>query len=176
MVIRPLQPGDEEGVIQTIRAVYDEFGFLWDPEGYHADLYNLQTHFQPPHQFWVAVDPTGQVQGTIGLEIFDPIPGPPGTTVLDQEGHQRIAGCDAELVRLYVHPKARRQGLGQKLTQTVVDHARQNHVKRLEIWSDVVFTEAHRLYARFGAVQIGHRKETDPEEFEEYGLMIELES
>src|ERR1700730_17478312 len=107
MIIRLATAADSTAAAGVVEAVYAEYGFVWDPEGCQADLYDLGTHYlDRGHLVWVAADGIG-VQGVIGLKLFDPVPGPVGSAVV-VEGAVRLAGCDAALARLYVHPRARR--------------------------------------------------------------------
>src|SRR5262249_23477424 len=154
IVIRPATAADTDGAVLVVRAVYDEYGFIWEPAGYHADLYDLQGRYlDRGHGFWVAEQPGGTIAGTVALECFDPLPGVPGT-VMEIDDALRLAGCDCALERLYVHPEARRQGIGAALVETVLEEARRRGRQCLEIWSDKRFGDAHRLYVRFGAVPI----------------------
>lgn len=56
----------------------------------------------------------------------------------------------AELKSLYVAAAARRRGLGERLTRLVEDAARRLGHRRIELWSDTRFIDAHRLYERLG--------------------------
>jgi putative acetyltransferase len=172
--IRPATAGDTEGVVGVIQAVYEEYGFAWDAAGYHADLYDLRSYyFDRGHRFWVAEQANGQIAGTAALELIDPLPGTPGTAAV-VEGTVRLTGCDCALERLYVHPAARRLGIGASLLQTALEEARRHGRRCLEIWSDKRFREAHRLYARFGAEVVADRICHDPDESPEWGLVIRL--
>jgi putative acetyltransferase len=152
VAIRPATVADGERVVEVIHAVYVEYGFTWDPAQYHADLYDLQGHYlDRGHAFWVAQHEDGAIVGTVALELFDVVPGSPGTAV-EIRNTIRLGGCDCSLERLYVHPTARRQGVGRALMETVLREARQRARRHLEIWSDKRFLEAHRLYQKFGAV------------------------
>lgn len=172
--IRPATAADVEAVIRVIRAVYDEYGFTWDPAGYHADLYDLQHHYlDRGHAFWVAQQEDSAIIGTVALECFDPLPGAPGTA-LTIENTVRLGGCDCALQRLYVHPQARRQGTGSMLVNTVIKDAGQRGRRHLEIWSDKRFRDAHRLYGKFGAVPVAERICDDPDESPEWGMLLRL--
>ncbi len=59
----------------------------------------------------------------------------------------------AELKSLYVSPVARRRGLGKQLTDLVEDAARRLGFRRMELWTDTRFADAHRLYERLGYVR-----------------------
>lgn len=155
-----------------IRTVYDEYSFTWDPEGYHADLYDIAGHYESVgHRFFVAETDHGIV-GTAILERFpSAIPGPAGDLVR-HEGRFRIGGADCSLERLYVHPTARNQGVGAALLEKVITEAIADERKMLEIWSDKRFEDAHRLYGRFNAKVVADRICHDPDESPEWGLSI----
>jgi putative acetyltransferase len=171
--VRRAVAADSPGVVRVIRAVYDEYRFIWDPDDYHADLYDLQGHYlDPGHAFWVA-EGEGEIVGTVALELFDPVPGTPAK-VAELEGVIRLCGCDCSLERLYVHPDARRRGAGALLLETVVREARVRGRRRMEIWSDKRFQDAHRLYQRLGAIQIADRVCHDPDQSPEWGLLLTL--
>mgnify|MGYP002387794192 FL=1 len=76
--------------------------------------------------------------------------------------------------RLYVHPEARKAGIGQALMRTVTGEAKSAGKRTMEIWSDKRFEAAHRLYQRFGAEVIADRICDDPDESPEWGLLIRL--
>jgi GNAT superfamily N-acetyltransferase len=155
-------------VVHVIKIVYDEYGFGWYPDGYHADLYALDAaYWQQGDEFYVAyLD--GQPVGTVAVEFFPQIP------VGVQEPLVRIAGCDCSLERLYVLPSARGTGIGRRLTEHVMQRARERGATRMEIWSDVLFEAAHRLYERLGAVQVSERLCDDPLQSPEVGLVLKL--
>jgi len=174
IVIRPADNRDVSGVVNVIHAVFDEYSFTWDAADYHADLYDLETHYTAKgHTFFVA-EVEGNVVGTIALERFDLIPGEFGrlTTI---DGFVRVSGCDCSLERMYVHPAARRCGAGGALIQHIVSIAKVENRRAMEVWSDKRFVDAHRLYGSFGAKAVGERICHDPDLSPEWGLMIQLE-
>jgi putative acetyltransferase len=75
---------------------------------------------------------------------------------------------------MYVHPEARRQGIGAALIDQVVSTAKSENRAAMELWSDKRFVDAHRLYQRFGAKVVGQRICHDPDQSPEWGLMIDL--
>lgn len=172
--IRLASDRDSQAAVEVVRAVYDEYGFGWFPETYHADLYALDRHYADRGDlFWIAESPEGAALATVSLEwLKPPIPGTDGITVVDD--YPRIAGADCALNRLYVLPSARSMGLGRAMVQTVVDAARAGGCRRMELWSDKRFEAAHHLYERFGGVVLGDRICHDPEQSPEYGLRINL--
>lgn len=165
---------DSPAVCEVIKAVYDEYGFTWDPETYHADLYDLDGFYLGRGDlFWVA-ETDGRIVGTVALEFFEAIPGEVGAVVELADGLPRVGGTDCSLERLYVHPAARRSGVGSALVRHVLDEARRRGHSCLEMWSDKRFGDAHRLYGRFGAEVVGDRICDDPDVSPEWGLIVRL--
>ena len=166
-------PEDSLAAAEVVKACYDEYGFTWEPGGYHADLYDLQTHYLGlGDPFWVC-EVAGQIVATCALELFDLVPGLVGQTSL-YKGKVRAAGTDCSLERLYVHPNGRRMGIGAALFELTVAEARHRGRQAMEIWSDKEFEDAHRLYQRYGAIVIGERICDDPDAAEEWGLVLDL--
>ena len=159
-------------VVRVIRAVYDEYSFPWEPEGYHADLYDLETHYDQEGDFFYVAELNGEVIGTAALEVFPPVPG--ASSVESIEGYWRVSGADCSLERLYVHPDYRRVGAGRALLDHVIEQATNLNRARMELWSDKKFLEAHRLYEGYGAVVVGERLCDDPDQSPEWGLRIDL--
>lgn len=172
MNIRIATGADERAIQTLIRQVYDEFGFGWDPDGYHADIYNLESHFALPNRFWVAEE-AGRIIGCIGVEVFDPLPGE-YKQIFDTGRLLRIGQADSELVRLYTYPEARGRGIGRQLAEVCIEHARHHGCRLMEIWSDFNLVDAHRLYTKLGAELIGERICAPPDEAPEHGFALEL--
>ncbi len=173
ILIRLASNSDIHGVVGVIKTVYDEFGFSWHPEGYHADLYDLDAFYSLEHSPFFVAESEGQILGTVALELFNPIPGE-RAKLGQHEDRVRILGSDCSLERLYVHPNGRRKGIGKALTNHVIQLAKQRGRTLMEIWSDKAFVDAHRLYERFGAKLVGERLCHDPDQSPEWGMAIPL--
>jgi GNAT superfamily N-acetyltransferase len=65
-------------------------------------------------------------------------------------GIRPLADRVAELKSLYVAAPARRGGLGRRLVRRAERWARERGARRIELWSDTRFLDAHRLYQRLG--------------------------
>lgn len=172
MVIRPYSAGDREGVVGAVKAVYDEYGFQWDPEGYHADLYDVPSHYE--HGAFLVAEVEGTIVGTAALHLFEALPNDAATICCD--GMLRVGGADCSMERLYVRKEHRRKGIGRALCQACIQAAKQSSRRRMEIWSDKRFHEAHQLYRSLGAVLVGERICHDPEQSPEWGFALGLEA
>jgi phosphinothricin acetyltransferase len=64
-------------------------------------------HREPERPLWVSVDADGAISGWVSLSNF----------------HPRAAYAPTAEISVYVHPSARRQGLGRTLVQHAIDHA-----------------------------------------------------
>ena len=144
--VRRAHSEDSPAAAAVVRAVYEEFGFTWDEDGYHADLRDVDRSYAA---FFVA-ELAGRIVGTAGLTN------------------------QGSLERLYVLREARGSGAGSALLRAVADEARRRGHAQLEIWSDKRFTDAHRLYERHGERVVGERVHDDPDASREWGLVLEL--
>jgi GNAT superfamily N-acetyltransferase len=152
--VRRATAADSAAAANVVRAVYDEHGFVWDADGYHADLTDVEAY----DGFWVAETDGAVVVGCAGLLL----------------GPGSLPGTDCSLERLYVLPGARRGGVGAALCAAVVEEARRRGRRRLEIWTDKRFEAAHRLYLRLGAELAGERVADDPDRSPEWGFVLAL--
>ena len=101
-------------------------------------------------EFWV-VERGGEIVATVAVKL--------------------LPGDAAELKTLYVHKSLRRQGWGRRLSEMVIEYARAQGRKRLILWSDTRFTDAHRLYLNMGFRQLdGARDLQDSNNSWEYGF------
>lgn len=129
-------------VIELIHRVFDEYGFIWDPEDEFWDLLGDEYPYTPPQgQLWVMRNEAGTVVGSIAVELLD-------------DGA-------AELHRLYLDAELRGRGLGWALLRSGEQWAAQAGCERVVLWSDTRFADAHRLYERGGYERTGERSLTD---------------
>ncbi len=171
--IRVADNRDVDGVVRVIRSVFEEYSFTWEEGGYHADLYDIEGHYDANGDSFFVAEMDGEIVGTVALGRFPRIEGLAGD-LTEVDGFVRVQGCDSDLNRLYVHASARRFGLGHCLMSHVVSTARAEGRQALEIWSDKRFVDAHRLYGRFGARVVGDRICHDPDQSPEWGLIVTL--
>ncbi len=144
-----------DGPWRVVSAVFDEYGFPFTESGYDADLLRPHEHYDGiGGWFAVAEDQAGEVVGCVGLTD-------------EGDGH-------FELHRLYVLARARRSGTGNALVQWVLDLARERGAREVELFSDVHFEDAHRLYRRLGFRNHRFRYAPDPWQSRELGFILRL--
>ena len=143
-----------DGPARVVEGVFREFGFTWEPLGYHYDVLFPEEAYAPPNRFFDVAVVDGDVVGTVG-------------GVLDGEV--------AELKRLYLPKALRGQGVGRALLARFVAWARERGATRAILWSDKRFTDAHRLYEAAGFRVMGDRIcPGDPDQSDEFGYSLPL--
>lgn len=153
MVIRPATAVDAPAVIDLIGAVYAEYGFQFDAATETPDLLDFESTFAGG-AFFVGTA-AGEIIGSVGLERVD-----------EQTG---------ELVRLYLDARFRGLGYGRRLLETAVDWAHAHAIRRIFLWTDTRFQDAHRLYRRAGFYQRGIRRVNDVNDTVEYEFIRDLQ-
>jgi GNAT superfamily N-acetyltransferase len=128
---------DVPGIVALIGRVYTEYGFAYDPDVEVPDLLGFDAHYAPPRGAFFVVRGSGQIVGSVGVELVD--------------------AHTAELHRLYLDVKLRGRGTGRALTETVLAWCRARGIEHVVLWSDTRFDLAHRLYTRMGFVRTGER-------------------
>ena len=133
-MIRSWRPGDP--VMDHIAVIYREFGLVFDPS-FESDLLDVPGTYGAG-AFWVA-EHEGRIVGTAAV----------------------VPNGAARLVkRIYVAPDARRHGLARGLLRRAAAFGR---FGRTELWSDVRFRAAHRLYLSEGFAPGPTRVLADPD-------------
>jgi len=139
---RPATAAVAPEVIELLARIWQEYGFIWEPETEFPDLFRFDTHYVPPRgAFWVVRDDTGRLVGSIGIE--------------------RVDDRTAEIHRLYLDAHLRGRGLGKALVEETLAWCRAESVSRLVLWSDTRFEHSHRLYDRMGFARLGERTVPD---------------
>ena len=153
-LLRPVVLEDVPSILSLIDEVYGEYGCKLDAENEERHLLDPGAYFRADGgEFWV-VEEDGAVRATVAVQLH----------------------TDAsELKSLYVHSSLRRQGWGRKLTNLAIEHARQSGRRRMFLWSDTRFTDAHRLYRSLGFQDCGYREFNDTNDSKEYGFELRFE-
>lgn len=145
-----------DGPWRVVSAVFEEYGFAFAESDYDADLGRPDLHYDGERGwFAVAEDGDGRVVGCVGVT---------------DEG-----GGEFELHRLYVLAEVRRAGTGSSLVKWVLDKVHAREGRRIVLFSDVHFEDAHRLYLRVGFRCNRFRYAPDPWQSREWGFVMDLE-
>ena len=151
--LRPAEPDDLPAILALIGEIFTEYGCTLDAE--HEDTYLLSPgpYFRERGgEFWI-VQQEGTIVATVAVLLYDDA---------------------AELKCLYVRRELRRQGWGRRLTELTMDFARKTGKRRMILWSDTRFGEAHHLYGKMGFTQRGTRELHDSNNTTESGFEISL--
>lgn len=146
MRIRDADEDDADAIV----ALWTEAYAKADPGG-RQEPYALQEYFAVAASgaITVAVDDAGAVVGVVALYP----PGAPGRSV---------AGIgEAELARLAVTGRARRQGIARALVEGCAERSRGLGAEAVALWSRPYQTAAHGLYESLGYRRVPARDEDD---------------
>lgn len=130
--IREARDDDADQLIDLIERCYAEYkGFVLDVDGEAPELRAIATyHAEHGGRFWVA-ESAGRLLACAGL----------------------VAGPEPEVMemkKVYVAKEARQMGLGARLCSLVEAEAMSRRAVAVELWSDIRFEDAHRLYEKRG--------------------------
>ncbi len=155
--IRPYQPGDDEGINRVIKSVFDEYGWLWDPNTENRDTAHIEEYYNGRRGgFWV-LEEGGEIIGTVGIR--------------EREGDL------CTLCRLYLPAAWRGKGHGRSLFHFAIERARERGYRQMEIWSDKTLDVSHIMYRNSGAASLGDRRVFNADygvPYEEWGYLLEL--
>jgi len=133
--VRPARDSDAVAVISLIARVFAEYpGCVLDVEREEPGLKAPASSFD---RFWV-VEEDGEVVGCVGCALGEGV---------------------AELKKLYLDARVRGRGLARRLIELVEDTARAHGARRIELWSDTRFTNAHAVYGRCGYRHTGRTRD-----------------
>jgi len=108
MRIRPASNQDRDAITSLIFSVLQEYGLRPDPATTDADLADVEAnYFAGGGRFDVVVDDDDVIVGSVGLF--------------------RVDRDTCELRKMYLRRDARGQGLGRRLVEHAIDHARRRH-------------------------------------------------
>ena len=133
VIIRAATNQDSERIFALVFGVLSEYGLPPDPETKDADLKDIEGNYiRAGGVFEVIEDRAGNLLGTYGLYP------------LDKE--------TCELRKMYFVPAIRGRGLGRRILERAVEHARRLNYKAIVLETHSALKEAVRLYTRFGFV------------------------
>ena len=148
MRLREAYEGDAAAVAALWTEAYADAG----PEG-RREPYALQEYFAVAASaaITVAIDDAGELVAVAALYP----PGAPGRSV--------AGPGEAELARLAVAGRARRQGIARALIEGCDERARGFGAEAVALWSRPYQTAAHALYESLGYRRVPARDEDDPD-------------
>jgi putative acetyltransferase len=130
-IIRPATNADRERIFELIEPILAEFGLRPDRTSSDSDLNDIEgTYFASGGRFEVVEDNDGSLLGTYG--------------VLPLDRHT------CKLRKMYLVPRARGLGLGRRMLERAVAHARGLGCHTLILETVSVMEDAIRLYTRAG--------------------------
>ena len=138
--IRQIKPEDDAAILSIVRNAFEELGaprtgsVYDDPRTLHLS----HEFLRKDAEYWV-IEKDGEVLGGCG---FYPTEGLPDGM--------------AEIVKLYFSPALRGKGMGRKMLDYIAGRAKEIGYKKLYIESFPQFSNAVRLYERFGFRHIAH--------------------
>ena len=122
---------DGERIRALVFAVLAEYGLQPDAETSESDLKDIEaTYLKPGGVFELVEDERGNLAGTVGL------------CPLDEN--------TCKLRKMYLIPEARGKGLGRRMLERAIEHARRLGFKTIILETVSVMKEAVRLYTRSG--------------------------
>lgn len=146
--VRPAEDADAGAVIDLYRACWGEYhDMVLDTDHEMAHLHRVASHYAAlGGDAWVVVPADGSLSCPVaGSAAFRPVEG----------------GRACELQMVYVMPRARRRGIASFLVRMVQDRIAASGCREMELWSDVRFTDAHRLYKSLGWTQLDETRYVD---------------
>jgi DNA-binding MarR family transcriptional regulator/N-acetylglutamate synthase-like GNAT family acetyltransferase len=132
VVLRDLQPGDLGWMVERHGVLYArEYG--WD-QSFERLVAEIASAFRPGQdRAWIAT-----------------LDGRRAGCVLCVHQDERTA----KLRTLLVEPEARGHGLGGRLVDAVIEHARAQGYEELVLWTNDILTAARRIYERAGFTRV----------------------
>ncbi len=129
--LRPATNADCKPVRNLVFTVLDEYGLKPDPGGTDADLDDIeQSYLARGGVFRVLEEQDGSIIGSYGLYPMEP------------------GVC--ELRKMYLNRGYRSRGLGRRLLEDALNHARQSGFQSVTLETASVLNEAIRLYESYG--------------------------
>jgi putative acetyltransferase len=129
--IRDARNEDESAIREVLDSVLAEYGLSSDPGGTDVDLADIEGNYlKSGGVFRVVLAPGGSILGCAGLF--------------------RLSEDEAELRKMYLLPPARGRGIGRRLLQELLSHARRLGYRRVSLETASVLTEAIALYRSAG--------------------------
>ena len=135
--IRPFEARDQRAARQLIlNGLGEHFGFV--DEALNPDVDDIIAHYISHGHVFLVAEVGATLAGTGALKVED---------------------SEGQIVRASVAPQFRRQGIGRKLVEHLIDAAREKGLRRLIVETNHDWDDPIRLYQRCGFLEY----DRDPE-------------
>jgi len=133
IIIRTANNQDIEGIINLIQEFYSAYNDKVNLQKYDSDLIDIEkNYFRVNGHFWIVENHKGRIIASMGLKNY--------------------TNNTAELKRVAVSYKYRRQGIATKLLATATEYAKKINCKKLFLWTDIRYKISHIFYEKAGFV------------------------
>jgi len=136
--IRDAIPADSKELVELIAGIFDEYDWIFNAEDEIPDILHYEQCYENGSSLpalKVATTLDGKVVACAGLKP-------------DNRG--------VYLCRIYVTKSHRRQGLARYLINDLLEVANEHEIHYVHLWTDTLFTDAHKLYERLDFIYTGH--------------------
>lgn len=134
IIIRPIEPKDNEQIAKVIRDTLAEFGANHEGTVYFdPSTDSLYEMFRKKGSMYNVVEYDGRILGGGGIFPSDGLP-----------------SDTCELVKMYLLPEARGGGLGRKMIQRCIDAAEKNGYQHIYLETMPELKQALKTYEKFG--------------------------
>ena len=128
----------KDALIRLLEEVYAEYNQVLELETLDSDLFKIKTKYKNPSVFRILVDKSNdKLIGSVAV---------------------KIKNNNAELKRVFLQKNYRGQGLGKYMSLWGFNYAKEKGFKYIDIWSDVLFINAHVLYKKLGAEDMNKKR------------------
>ena len=140
MILRKIQPQDNEQIAKVIRDIFDELNAPKEGTAY-ADpiLDQLYEVYQQPKSIYFIVEHEGEVLGGGGLAPLE---------MLNQVQHDKDSIC--ELQKMYFAPQVRGLGLGKEIIEKSLEFAKNQGFTKCYLETLPYMQNARKLYEKMG--------------------------
>ena len=136
--IREATNDDCEKIKSLVFGVLREFGLEPEPDGLDSDLNDIESnYFKRGGYFEIIADSAGNVLGSVGIYPVD------------------LHTC--ELRKMYFAPSIRGKGLGKKLLERTLKHAKFLGFTKMTLETASILKAANHLYMNFGFRMYEHQ-------------------
>lgn len=142
---RPAHSSDTPAICRLFQEVHLEYGFLPDFGNRDADLLAVCQHFNQPGAFFGVLvhQESNQLVATAALKPYSELV--------------------CELSRLYLDCQYRGQGLGCRLVEEILSHAKGFGYQQIRLETHTAMPEAIALYRKLGFIEIApYHQPVDP--------------